>query len=175
MPGQFSETLAAASAVSYRMPWGTIKGLCWGNPKDIKYVCTHGWLDNAHSFLPLAQQYLRNNAMRTQGGLLALDWAGHGLSDHRPAGTHYHFIDYAYDLWSLLEQQKWQDIVLVGHSMGGFVSNVTASLVNDCVTWCSLRRLGYWSAMAKTRTSSYKADLARDKSSLILSGEITVN
>lgn len=131
MPGQYSDTLAAATAVSYRLPWGMIKGLCWGNPKNIKFVCTHGWLDNAHSFLPLAQHYLNNSTLRHQGGMLALDWAGHGLSDHRPAGTHYHFIDYAYDLWSLLEQQKWRDIVLLGHSMGGFVSNITASLCAD--------------------------------------------
>ena len=44
MPGQFSETLAATSAVSYRMPWGTIKGLCWGNPKDINMSVPTGGL-----------------------------------------------------------------------------------------------------------------------------------
>ena len=123
MSGQYSDTLASATSVSYKLPWGTVRGLCWGNPKNISVVCTHGWLDNAHSFLPLAQQWSSRN-----GSLLALDWAGHGLSDHRPAGTHYHFIDYAYDLWSLIEQQNWNDIVLVGHSMGGFVSNIVASL-----------------------------------------------
>ena len=123
MAGLHSETLAAATAVSYKLPWGTLRGLCWGNPKNITAVATHGWLDNAHSFLPLAKHWNTAN-----GGLLALDWAGHGLSDHRPAGNHYHFIDYAYDLWSLFEQQGWQNVILVGHSMGGFVANVVASL-----------------------------------------------
>ena len=126
MAGQFRETLAAATAVSYKLPWGTVRGLCWGDPKKVRVICTHGWLDNAHSFLPIAHHWSRKN-----GGLLALDWAGHGLSDHRPPGAHYHFIDYAYDLWTLLEQQNWQDIVLVGHSMGGFVSNVVASLCSQ--------------------------------------------
>ena len=128
MPTSFKETLTAATAVSYKLPWGSVKGLCWGDPKRIRYICTHGWLDNAHSFLPLAECYLTDSKLHSQGALLALDWAGHGLSDHRPLGTHYHFIDYAYDLWLLFEQQDWRDCVLIGHSMGGFVNNVVASL-----------------------------------------------
>lgn len=131
MPGQYSATLAAATAVSYKLPWGTVRGLCWGNPKNIKIICTHGWLDNAHSYLPLAHELLSTHQLKAHQGLLSLDWAGHGLSDHRPAGVHYHFIDYAYDLWNLLEQQDWQDITLIGHSMGGFVSNIVASLCSD--------------------------------------------
>lgn len=126
MPGLYRETLAAATTVSYRLPWGTMRGLCWGNPKHPAVVCTHGWLDNCHSFLPLAHHWNTSN-----GALIALDWAGHGHSDHRPDGTHYHFIDYAYDLWSIIEQQDWQDFTLVGHSMGGFVDNVVASLCSQ--------------------------------------------
>lgn len=126
MSSAYSKTLAAATAVSYRLPWGTIRGLCWGNPRHVAAVCTHGWLDNAHSFLPLAHHW---NTSR--GALIALDWAGHGLSDHRPVGNHYHFIDYAYDLWSIIEQQDWKNFILVGHSMGGFVANTVASLCSE--------------------------------------------
>lgn len=126
MAAAWAPTLAAATAVSYKLPWGTIRGLCWGDPKDVRCVCTHGWLDNAHSFLPLAEHW-----KAADGGLVALDWAGHGTSDHRAAGHHYHFIDYAYDLWNIIEQQNWQQITLVGHSMGGFVANVVASLCGE--------------------------------------------
>ncbi|WP_404399716.1 alpha/beta hydrolase [Idiomarina seosinensis] len=126
MLSAYSKTLAAANAVSYRLPWGTIRGLCWGNPGQVAVVCTHGWLDNAHSFLPVAEHWDTR-----QGALIALDFAGHGLSDHRPAGNHYHFIDYAYDLWLIIQQQDWQNLTLVGHSMGGFAANIVASLCSD--------------------------------------------
>ncbi|MGM0904965.1 MAG: alpha/beta fold hydrolase [Pseudomonadota bacterium] len=115
--------LDQATPVSYELDWGTVRGLCWGDPNDIRVVATHGWLDNSHSFLPLAANWSAD-----RGGLLALDWPGHGHSDHRPTGNYYHFIDYAYDLWQLIEQQGWQQLTLLGHSMGGFVSNVVAAL-----------------------------------------------
>jgi len=119
----YREALEQATPVSYQLDWGTVRGLCWGDPNDIRVVATHGWLDNSHSFLPLAAQWSPD-----KGGLLALDWPGHGHSDHRPVGNYYHFIDYAYDLWQLIQQQGWQNLTLLGHSMGGFVSNVVAAL-----------------------------------------------
>lgn len=119
----YRSVLDQATPVSYQLDWGTVRGLCWGNPNEIKVVATHGWLDNCHSFLPLAGHWSREH-----GGLLVLDWAGHGFSDHRPVGSYYHFIDYAYDLWHLIQQQGWQNLTLLGHSMGGFVSNVVAAL-----------------------------------------------
>jgi len=119
----YREALEQATPVSYQLDWGTVRGLCWGDPNDIRVVATHGWLDNSHSFLPIAQYWSPD-----KGGFLALDWPGHGHSDHRPVGNYYHFIDYAYDLWQLIEQQGWQNLTLLGHSMGGFVSNVVAAL-----------------------------------------------
>ncbi|MDV6317181.1 alpha/beta hydrolase [Idiomarina sp. HP20-50] len=115
--------LERATPVSYQLDWGTVKGLCWGDPSNIQVIATHGWLDNCHSFLPVANYWSPDN-----GGFLVLDWPGHGHSDHRPVGSYYHFIDYAYDLWHLIQQQDWQQVTLLGHSMGGFVSNVVAAL-----------------------------------------------
>lgn len=119
----YRAALERATLVSYQLDWGTVRGLCWGDPDDIRVVATHGWLDNSHSFLPLATHWPSD-----KGGLLALDWPGHGHSDHRPVGSYYHFIDYAYDLWHLIQQQGWQNLTLLGHSMGGFVSNLVAAL-----------------------------------------------
>lgn len=119
----YRRALERATPVSFELDWGTIKGLCWGDPNNIKVIATHGWLDNSYSFLPIAEYWSPD-----RGGFLALDWPGHGHSDHRPVGNYYHFIDYAYDLWHLIQQQGWQDLTLLGHSMGGFVSNVVAAL-----------------------------------------------
>lgn len=124
----YQRILQQASPVSYELDWGYVRGLCWGDPNDIKVVATHGWLDNSHSFLPMAAHWPVE-----RGGFLALDWAGHGHSDHRPVGSYYHFIDYAYDLWHLIQQNEWQNLTLLGHSMGGFVSNVVASLCSERV------------------------------------------
>jgi pimeloyl-ACP methyl ester carboxylesterase len=80
----------------------------------------HGYLDNANSFsslLPLLGEH----------PCLAIDLVGHGLSEHRPAGSHYHLADYAYDLFALLDSQGFSDVILVGHSLGGIVSSLYAA------------------------------------------------
>jgi pimeloyl-ACP methyl ester carboxylesterase len=79
-------------------------------------LCLHGWLDNAASFIPLFQQF-------TNEPLLALDWAGHGKSAHRSRDAHYHFVDNIYDLFLLFEQNHWQNIDIVAHSMGGMLAS----------------------------------------------------
>lgn len=124
----FRATAAQATPVSYELEWGVVRGLCWGDPNNVTVIATHGWLDNCHSFLPLAEHWNSDH-----GGLIALDWAGHGHSDHRPRGTHYHFIDYAYDLWQILTHHINSPVTLLGHSMGGFVSNVVASICPEKV------------------------------------------
>ena len=69
-----------------------------------KVLCLHGWLDNAVSFQPLAQHLPALD-------FYALDFPGHGHSDHRPDGARYMLTEYVFDI----------DAVL-GHSMGGGVS-----------------------------------------------------
>lgn len=116
-----------AEPVSFQLPWGTIRGLRWGNKNVKPQLLLHGWLDNAHSFLPLAAQFLASD-VATSESILALDWAGHGHSDHRPAGSHYHFIDYVYDLWDLIDQQQWGSVNIFAHSMGAFIANMLAGI-----------------------------------------------
>ena len=33
--------LDQATPVSYELDWGTVRGLCWGDPNDIRVVATH--------------------------------------------------------------------------------------------------------------------------------------
>jgi len=65
--------------------------------------------------------------------LLALDFAGHGLSAHRPASSRYYFSEYLYDLDALLDQLGWGQCHLMGHSMGGGVASLFAAALPERV------------------------------------------
>ncbi|MBA6290900.1 alpha/beta hydrolase [Colwellia sp. MB3u-70] len=97
-----------------------ISGISYGDEQGPLLLCLHGWLDNAASFQPL-MPYLSNYHV------IAIDWPGHGLSDHRGADAHYHFLDWVYDLISLFRSQQWQAIDIIGHSMGGMVASTFAA------------------------------------------------
>ena len=59
-------------------------------PEDgLPVIALHGWLDNANSFARLAPKL---EGLR----IVALDFAGHGHSDHRPCGAGYALADYAF-------------------------------------------------------------------------------
>lgn len=90
-------------------------------------LCLHGWLDNAASFLPLASQL-------PSLPLLALDFPGHGYSSHRSADAHYYFFDWVHDLVALCHQQQWQQLTIIGHSMGGMVATALAASFPELVS-----------------------------------------
>ena len=71
-------------------------------------IALHGWLDNANSIVPL-MPYLMDYHV------IALDWAGHGHSDHRPSGMEYLQMDYVDDLNQLIETNEWHGAILFGH------------------------------------------------------------
>ena len=98
---------------------GTIRGLRWGSADGLPVLAVHGWLDNAASFLPIAP-YL------TDLNLVAIDLPGHGFSQHRPDGARYHFMDYAPAVLEVAEALGWEELVLLGHSLGGAVSITVA-------------------------------------------------
>ena len=92
----------------------------WGPADGIPTIALHGWLDNANTFDRLAPllDHLR---------LIAIDLPGHGLSEHRPPGVHYHFVDYMDDVLAVADALEWERFVLMGHSMGGGVSTLFAA------------------------------------------------
>lgn len=98
----------------------TFRGFTFGNPAKPPVIALHGWLDNAASFIPLVQ-YLNNYH------IIALDLAGHGKSDHRSAGAHYHLMDNVQDLHEIISAMKLDKVSFVSHSMGGIISSVYAS------------------------------------------------
>ncbi|WP_137221022.1 alpha/beta hydrolase [Shewanella sp. MEBiC00475] len=92
-------------------------------------LALHGWLDNADSFIPLAEAFSQQGLFERYQ-LLCIDWPGHGLSEHRPGRYPLHWVDYIYDLQAVIELvSDNQPIILMGHSLGGII----ASAYNACL------------------------------------------
>ena len=107
--------------VSIDLGAGSIAGVTLGDDEKPIMLCLHGWLDNVASFYPLLP-YLPDTYK-----IIAIEWPGHGHSDHRGKDAHYHFIDWVYDLLKLFESQKWKSVDIVAHSMGGMVASAFAA------------------------------------------------
>ena len=97
-----------------------LAALRWHRGAPIRVLAIHGWLDNAASFAPLAEQL-------PDCDLVAIDLPGHGHSGHLPAGAWYHFIDYLGDALDALDALAWDDCVLLGHSLGGAIASTLAA------------------------------------------------
>ncbi|SBS34311.1 Tropinesterase [Marinomonas spartinae] len=124
------------------------------NPSAVKVLCLHGWLDNAASFNRLTP-YL--------SGLThsSIDLAGHGLSDHRVAGSFYHLWDYALDVVSILNLSN-QSTWLVGHSMGGAVAMIVAAIAPEKVRGLVvLDNMGPLTAKPSERVSMLQRSIQR--------------
>ncbi len=92
----------------------------WGNPALPPLLALHGWLDNAGSFAQLAPRLARERQV------IALDLPGHGRSAHRPAGAHYHLVDYVDTLLAAADKLGLSRFDLLGHSLGGAVASLAA-------------------------------------------------
>ena len=91
----------------------------WGPEDGIPLVALHGWLDNAESFSLLA-------TLLPELRIIALDFAGHGFSDHLGGGQSYYSWDHAADVYALLEELKLKEVALLGHSLGAGVATLLA-------------------------------------------------
>jgi len=135
---------------------GRIAGLRWRRG-DVPVLALHGWLDNAHSFLPLAEQLDGLD-------LIAIDFPGHGLSAPRPDGVRYHFDDYSFDVLAVLDALGWERPNLLGHSLGGAVSTLVAAAAPERVRSMALiEGLGPLSAPADRTAEGWRRAVARSK------------
>ncbi len=85
-----------------------------------RVLALHGWLDNAASFVPMLPSLSRAH-------LVSIDFPGHGFSDHLSAGGWYHYIDSVALIDEVLAELGWDDVDLLGHSMGGALATLYAS------------------------------------------------
>ena len=108
--------------ISFTTPRLTLAACVWNQTEDSFILALHGWLDNAASFAALAP-FLKKER------LIALDFAGHGYSEHKAPGEFYYFVDYIIDVIHVIETLQCRHVTLLGHSLGaGVASFVAASL-----------------------------------------------
>lgn len=93
---------------------------CWGASDGIPVLALHGWLDNCASFDPLADALSKNCYV------VALDLAGHGLSDHRGHLGAYNIWQDVAEVFSVADQLGWETFNLIGHSRGAMTAFLAA-------------------------------------------------
>ncbi len=106
--------------IKLKTPQLEMAALQWGNPDGIPVLALHGWLDNAASFAPMAP-------LLDDFNLVALDWPGHGHSQHRHASAKYYVIEFMWDIHAALDALGWESCNLVGHSLGAAVASLFAA------------------------------------------------
>ncbi len=94
----------------------------WGDQKNPLVLALHGWLDNADSFKKIAPEISKTHYV------VALDFPGHGFSNHRAPSGAYYLWDYAVDILKIIEQQKWKRFSIIAHSMGTGVAAIIAAI-----------------------------------------------
>jgi len=109
------------------IPGLSINARVWGPEDGKRILALHGWLDNAASFdrlAPLLQDY----------HIVAIDLPGHGFSDYLPLSGHYNTFDRAMQVVEVADALGWESFALLGHSLGGMVSNVVPIIIPDRIT-----------------------------------------
>ncbi len=125
----------AWSPRDFPLAGGVIRALAYGRGRR-RILAVHGWLDNAASFVPLAPRI-------DDAQVVAVDLAGHGHSDHRPAGCAYHLVDYVPDLMAVADRLGWSQFTLLGHSLGaGICSLAAAAFPERAKALCLIDGLG---------------------------------
>jgi pimeloyl-ACP methyl ester carboxylesterase len=115
--------------ISLNTARGKVTAIESGHREGEKILCLHGWLDNAASFIPLMPE-LENFHV------VALDFAGHGGSEHRAAGYDYVFVDWIHDVLDVMDALQWQKAHILGHSMGGAIASVVAASAPQRIDKC---------------------------------------
>ena len=108
--------------VAFDITLGRLTGLRAGNPHGPKVLALHGWLDNAASFVPLAEQL-------PELDLVMLDLPGHGRSVHLGPGAEYTFVVNMNAILDVADTLGWERFGLLGHSMGAGIASLLSASV----------------------------------------------
>lgn len=110
----------------------TLRGRRWGVEGGMPVMALHGWLDNCASFDFLAP--LITSSKSRPLDLVALDLAGHGLSEHRPGLSAYNIWQDLIEILLVSEQLGWSRFALIGHSRGAMISTLFAATYPEKIT-----------------------------------------
>ncbi|CAM9126387.1 unnamed protein product [Pylaiella littoralis] len=104
----------------------------WGQPSsNRKALVLHGFLDNTGSF------DLLGPALAKEGfEVVAMDFPGHGKSDHMNKDAWYSILEYPEYVIEAARSLGWDKFSLVGHSMGGAVASLVAASFPEMVERC---------------------------------------
>ena len=104
----------------------TIAGKQWGPSNGQPTIALHGYLDNANSFDMIAPHldHLR---------IFAMDFAGHGSSEHRRHGELYSGLNDIRDILAVADKLGWDTFNVIGHSMGAEIGSQLAGLFPERV------------------------------------------
>lgn len=116
-----------AIEVTVRVGGITLAAKQWGELTQPVILALHGWLDSAASFDAIAEAL-------PEFCLIALDFAGHGFSDHRAPGTRYHMVDNVDDVIGFADALELNHFILIGHSMGAGIATLLAGAFPERVS-----------------------------------------
>ncbi|KAI8854865.1 Alpha/Beta hydrolase protein [Chytridium lagenaria] len=116
----------------------------WGNESSPrKVLALHGWLDNANTWDNLLPRLYENDPSRMY--VVAIDFAGHGFSEHRAPQADYTHHANVEDAVSVIDALDWPSFTLLGHSMGASVASTIASILPEKIdTLIAIESLGTW-------------------------------
>ncbi|XOV88146.1 MAG: alpha/beta fold hydrolase [Pseudomonadota bacterium] len=116
------------TATDHEIDLGYLKiaGKLWGTEAGLPTLALHGYLDNANSFDMIAPQL---HGLR----IFAMDFAGHGFSDHRAPGALYSGLNDIRDVLAVADALGWQSFNIIGHSMGAEIGSQLAGLFPERV------------------------------------------
>ena len=138
----------------------------WGNHGAPPMLLVHGGRDHCRNWDWVAHE------LKARHHVIAPDLRGHGDSQWLVGGT-YSTIDYVYDIAQLVRQTRMENMVVIGHSMGGAVALAYAGLYPDKVRkLVSIEGMGPLPAVANDSTPNHERLLAWMDNLHRLSGRI---
>lgn len=126
-----SPSYAEPRQLTFTVLGKTFAAQAWGRPTNPPVLALHGWLDNSASFFrlaPLLEDYY----------VVAVDMAGHGLSDHRGNQEPYNIWQDVGEVFGIADALGWEQFMLLGHSRGATISTLCAGTFPQRVTRVAL-------------------------------------